>query len=76
MYSILIETSGTVAVWPENPFFLLLTRIQGPQGCQTKRHQSLYMPLEVWCAKIDQKLNKQRKIVKIEKKKIKKTLFV
>ena len=30
--SILIETSGTVAVWPENPFFLLLTRIQGPQG--------------------------------------------
>ena len=48
----------TVAVWPENPFSPLLTRPQGPQGCQMKRNHSLNMPLEVWCAKIDPKLKK------------------
>ena len=52
---------STVAVWPENPFSLLLMRPQGPQGCQMKRNHSLNMPLEVWCAKIDPKLNKLEK---------------
>ena len=66
----------TVAVWPENPFSPLLTRPQGPQGCQMKRNHSLNMPLEVWCAKIDPKLNKLEKTIKIEKKLIKNVCFL
>ena len=66
----------TVAVWPENPFSLLLTRPQGPQGCQMKRNHSLNMPLEVWCAKIDPKLNKLEKTIKIEKKLVKNVCFL
>ena len=65
----------TVAVWPENPFSPLLTRPQGPQGCQMKRNHSLNMPLEVWCAKIDPKLNKLEKIIKIEKNSSKMSVF-
>ena len=66
---------GTVAVWPENPFSPLLTRPQGPQGCQMKRNHSLNMPLEVWCAKIDPKLNKLEKTIKIEKNSSKMSVF-
>ena len=65
----------TVAVWPENPFSPLLTRPQGPQGCQMKRKNSLNMPLEVWCAKIDPKLNKLEKTIKIEKNSSKMSVF-
>ena len=65
----------TVAVWPENPFSLLLTRPQGPQGCQMKRNHSLNMPLEVWCAKIDPKLNKLEKTIKIELNSSKMSVF-
>ena len=65
----------TVAVWPENPFSLLLTRPQGPQGCQMKRNHSLNMQLEVWCAKIDPKLNKLEKTNKIEKNSSKMSVF-
>ena len=65
----------TVAVWPKNPFSLLLTRPQGPQGCQMKQNHSLNMPLEVWCAKIDPKLNKLEKTIKIEKNSSKMSVF-
>ena len=65
----------TVAVWPENPFSPLLTRPQGPQGCQMKRNHSLTMLLEVWCAKIDPKLNKLEKTIKIEKNSSKMSVF-
>ena len=58
----------TVAVWPENPFSPLLTRPQGPKGCHMKRHHSLNMPQKVWCTKIDPKLNKLQKTIKIEEK--------
>ena len=34
------------------------------------------MPLEVWCAKIDPKLNKLEKTIKIEKKLIKSVCFL
>merc|ERR1739836_180220 len=67
---------ATVAVWPENPFPPLLTRPQGPQGCQMKQNDSLNMPLEVWCAKIDPKLNKLEKTIKNEKKLIKNVCFL
>ena len=68
-------THLTVAVWPENSFSPLLTRPQGPQGCQMKRNHSLNMPLEVWCAKIDPKLNKLEKTIKIEKNSSKMSVF-
>ena len=67
--------NSTVAVWPENPFSPLLTRPQGPQGCQMKQNHSLNMPLEVWCAKIDPKLNKLEKTIKIEKNSSKMSVF-
>ena len=66
----------TVAVWPENPFSPLLTRPQGPKGCQMKRNHSLNMPQKVCCAKIDPKLNKLQKTIKIEEKLIKNACFL
>ena len=69
------SSPNTVAVWPENSFSPLLTRPQGPQGCQMKRNHSLNMPLEVWCAKIDPKLNKLEKTIKIEKNSSKMSVF-
>ena len=57
-----------MAVWPQNYFSSLLKCPQGPQRCQKEGQHSLNRPLEVWRAKIDPKLNKLQKTVKIENK--------
>ena len=40
------------------------TRPQGPQGCQKKRHYPLNKLVEIWCAKIESKLQKIQKTVR------------
>ena len=42
----------------------LLTRPQGPQGCQKMRHHPLNKLMEVWCANIEPKLQKVWKTVR------------
>jgi hypothetical protein len=39
-------------------------RPQGPQGCQKMRLHPLNMPFEVWCAKIDPKLQNIQKAIR------------
>jgi hypothetical protein len=63
-----------VAIWTEINFFPLLTCSQGSQRCQIICQHPLNSNLEVWCAKIEAKLNNLQKIIKIEKKSSK-TMF-
>ena len=65
---------GTVAVWTQKNFFLLLTRPQGSQGCQKITFIFLQMKLFSFCAKIALKRHKLQKPSKL-KKTCKKTLF-
>ena len=51
-------------------------RPQGSLGCQKMRQDPLYMPVEVWCAKIAPKKAQTLKIVKIEKKCQKNLVFL
>ena len=61
------------AVWTQNPFTPLLTHPQGSQGCQKF---FLQIKLLSSCAKIDPKLQKFQKTLKIEKKLSKKPCFL
>ena len=69
----------TVAVWTQNPFTSLLTRLegsQGSQGCRKIRFFILKIKLLNSCAKINPKVQKLQKTLKIEKKLSKNPVFL
>ena len=72
--TVVATTVITVDIWTEKQFILLLSALKDPRGVKNQIFFFTNKPLSFW-AKIDPKLRKLQKIIKIAKKIVKKPCF-